>query len=206
MGDGVEGLEQGLNVILRRAQMGAGPEADGVRKIPDPDLLSSEVLDDLHRWDWLAIAFKREAHQSANGWSCKQGCDGWQRLQLCPEPSAAFLDPCPPLLGGAFRLQQLKRVAQPCKERNAAGCHLKAAAVVVERIRIAHDRFRFILEAAPTDQGWIRFGQHPIREGDASESFGAAGPLVSREGVDVGCGAASATGICPIVWAASTRR
>ena len=70
---------------------------------------------------------------------------------------------------------------------NAAGGHLKTAAVVMERIGVTGNRPALVLKAAPADDRGVGFAQHAFRQGQAAKTLRPAGPFVTGEGIDI-CG------------------
>ena len=63
---------QGVDVVFCGGDVGAGPQATGVRQIANPQPLGTQLLHMLYRGH---IALDLKAHQSAGGRHFQQGCD-----------------------------------------------------------------------------------------------------------------------------------
>ena len=153
--------------------MGAGSQTLRIGKVADPDSVCPQALNPACG---VSLTCNLEAHQAA-GWRCvQQRCDAFNVLQSSPHSRAFGADCCQPLIGRALLLQQIEGTAQASQKRHAAGGHLKAAAVGVERSAGRQIRFALIPQASPADQCGLPFAQHPLGKSYATKSFRAAGP------------------------------
>ena len=113
----------------------------------------------------------------------QEGAAARERLQVLPELVTALANALEAFRLASLCTEQLQGLPQSTEEGHTGGGNLKTATIAVP----AAAGTALLLEAAPADQGGLALIQEPLGEGHSPQALGAAAPLVTGEGVDVGC-------------------